>query len=480
MLKGKIESRQQYYQGESRNTGLTFTKTRWSFDKLDVSGISVDVETEPFTLKGSVHYKDDPVYGNGFFGGLDLSIKKFLEEPIGAAVGFGNKEGFRYFFADAKVPTKYIIPGTPFDLSSIIGGMYYHMVPSRTTENEFLSLNANFVNVTGSALTYTPNRAAPFGLKAGCAGDFMLNESIFNSDLFLDVSFNNSGGLNSINLSGNAYSMASVSKRTNAPVRGRLQVVYDAPNRTLDALCQVNISFYSIVSGSGYMKLHADPSQWYLCIGKPSAPNRINVLNLVDVPSYFMTGSSVEAPLNLPASITDQRNLPQLQSGGAFCAGGRIHAGLNKTFGWSFFTVGANFNFDLGFDMMERNYGENASCGNYDKVGLNGRVAQGNVFLELNGRLRISGHLKFPADCPGTYQMRVLGVRVNVDIPCLLDEDFSFDIFNSATTAIVSAKLPKPLYFAGSFDKEYHILGRVNGSLTYNYEYGTNCNPVSN
>jgi hypothetical protein len=480
MLRGKIESRQQYYSGETRAAGVTFTKTRWSFDKLSISGAGVDIETEPFTLKGGVEFKNDSIYGSGFFGGLQLSIRKFLDEPIGASVGFGSKQDFRYFFVDVKVPAKYIIPGTPFSLESIIGGMYYHMNPSRSTENDFLSLNASFPNIAGSALTYTPDRTVALGLKAGCTGAFMLNESVFNADLLLDISFNNNGGLNLINLSGNAYSLASIVKRVNAPVRGRLQMSYDVPNKTFDALCQVNISFYSIVNGSGYMKAHADPSGWYLCIGRPSAPNHINVMSLVDMPSYFMIGSQVEAPLGLPPSITNQRNPIQLQSGGAFCAGGRTHAALNKTFGWSFFTVGANFNYDLGFDMMMTNYGENASCGNYDKVGLNGRVAQGNVFLELDGRLRISGHLKFPAGCPNTYQTCVLGVCVDVNVPCLADQDFGFDIFNSTTTAVVSARIPKPLYFSGSLDQEYHILGRVNGSLTYNYEYGVNCNPVSN
>jgi hypothetical protein len=274
--------------------------------------------------------------------------------------------------------------------------------------------------------------------------------------------------------------MSSMPKRASAPVRGRLQMVYDVPNKTLDVLCQANINFYSIVSGSGYMKLHADPSQWYLCIGKPSAPNRISVLNLRDVLTYFMVGSSIEAPLGLPASITNQRNLSQLQSGRGFCAGGRIHSDLNKTFGWSFFTVGANFNYDLGFDMMMINYGENASCGDYDKVGLNGRIIQGSGFLELDGRLRISGHLKFPSDCPNTYRVCALGVCANVSLPCIVDTDFGFDIFNSTTTAVVSARLPKPLYFSGSFDQEYQILGRIRGSLTFNYEYGSNCNPVSN
>ncbi len=489
LLKGKIETREQYYGGENRQPGVTITKQRWSFDKAIINGASVNIETSPFTLKGNILFNDNhPTYGSGFFGTLDLSIKKILEEPVGINVGFGSKENYKFFFLDAKIPARYIIPGTPIGLSQIIGGFYYHMKPNKSTETEMITLNQSFSSVSGNALTYVPTPTISLGIKMGATGEFIFNEAVCNGDFLLDINFTNSGGLGLINLAGNLYSMAKIANKFNAPIKGRLVMTFDPQTKTFDGLAQINMSLLQVISGSGYLKAHFDPSIWYVCAGKPSAPNNIKFLNVAEAPSYFMTGNSIESALPPPGSLpnTSERNLALLQNGSGFCAGAKVHSSFNRTFGWSFFNVSADFNFDLGFDLMMRDYGERATCSTTnEKIGLNGRLAQGDVYLFSNLNVWINGTLKILPNCPNTWSTHAFCgdghcCCVSVTLPCIFNEDFSFPVFESSFFARVSAKIPKPLYFSGTVSCPYNIFDKIRGDIGINFSYGTNCDPVPN
>ena len=50
-LKGKIDEKQVNYSGE---IPVSYTKTKWKFDKVMVNGIAIDVHTSAFTLNGTV------------------------------------------------------------------------------------------------------------------------------------------------------------------------------------------------------------------------------------------------------------------------------------------------------------------------------------------------------------------------------------------------------------------------------------------
>ncbi|MCE3258424.1 MAG: hypothetical protein K0S12_65, partial [Bacteroidetes bacterium] len=294
-IKGKIETGEVSYQGTHP---VTYRITKWKYDKAVLNGFSIDLQTSPYTLAGSVLFKEnDPVYGDGFFGTLKVSIKKVIPDPVEMSVGFGSKESYRYFYADAKVPTAFNLGTLPVTITRLIGGLYYHMSPNKTTEPDLISLKNNFTAISGNALSYTPDINTSLGLKAGVSYEFSLNEIPYNGDLMLGINFNSSGGLGIVSLSGDVYSMVSVAQRDKAPVKGKMVMVYDAENRTFDALAQVNINSYQVVAGVGYFKIHFDPSVWYLCIGSPSTPNALNFLNLVNVPSYFMVGNSLEPPM---------------------------------------------------------------------------------------------------------------------------------------------------------------------------------------
>jgi hypothetical protein len=327
-------------------------------------------------------------------------------------------------------------------------------------------------------------------MKAGVGYKFTPNERPFNGDLMLEINFTSSGGLGTIKLSGDIYAISTISQRNNAPIKGKVEMIYDQPNHTFDALALVNINSYNAITGTGYFKIHLDPNVWYLCVGRPSNPNNINILNLVTAPSYFMVGNQIDPPMPLPeqirtnpnmASIYGVRNNSQLQSAQGFCAGARISSSINKTFGFSFFNVNGYFNFDLGFDMMMNNYGENARCKETDgPIGMHGWLVEGNMYLAMSGGVNIHGHCKFPANCPSTYEVCVAGVCASATLPCLIDVDFDFNVFNAAVAAVVTAKVPKPTYFAGALNCNYSIFGKFNGNFNYDFNYGTNCTPLVN
>lgn len=488
LLKGKIETSQRTFNGD---IPITFQKTNWKFDKVQIEGIDISLQTSPFQLNGHVLFKDDdPIYGDGFFGNISMLIPSVMSSPANVSVAFGSLPSYRYFYVDAKVPTSFLIPSTPITITSLIGGLYYHMKPNKSSEAEFINLKQNFPSASTNALSYIPTNTVSLGMKTGVGYKFSGNERAFNGDLMLEINFTSSGGLGTIKLSGDVYAITSISQRNSAPIKGKIEMLYDQPNHTFDALALVNINSYNAITGTGYFKIHFDPTVWYLCVGRPTNPNQINILNLVTAPSYFMVGNQIDPPMDLPEQIRNNpaitsiyglRNNSQLQNAQGFCAGARISSSINKSFGFSFFNVQGYFNFDLGFDLMMNNYGENAHCQNSDqKIGMHGWLAEGNMYLAMNGGVNINGHLKFPANCPNTYQVCAGDVCVSKEMDCIIDKDFSFPVFNAAVAAVVTAKVPKPVYFAGVLNCHYDIFGKIDGNFNYDFSYGNNCDPISN
>ncbi|MBA2613312.1 MAG: hypothetical protein H0U95_15190 [Bacteroidetes bacterium] len=493
LLKGKIDTYQKSYTGD---LPVTYNKTRWTFDKVTINGVSVNIQTSPFTLSGTILFRDnDPVYGDAFFGNLNLSIPKIMDNPASISVCFGSEPTYRYFYLDAKIPVAFPLGNLPITITRLIGGIYYHMKPDKTSETDFIALTQNYNGAAGNAMVYVPSPTVSVGLKSGISYKFSPNEIPYNGDLMLEANFTASGGLGVVSLSGDVYTMVTINQRPKAPIKGKIILVYDAQNHIFDALAAVNINYYQTITGTGNFKIHIDPQIWYLCVGKPSSPNNISFLGLVNVPSYFMVGNTLEPPMPPPAqimqnssvaSVLGNRNTSQLQNAGGFCAGARISAHIHRSFGPGLFSVNGDFDFDLGFDMMMTNYGENATCSDsQEKIGMNGWLAEGDMYLSMNGGVSIQGSYKFPSNCPSSSQCHTLCgpghcCCFNCSLPCIVDGDFDYTVFNAGVAAVVAAKGPKPIYFAGYVDCHYNILNHLSGNFNYDFAYGTNCTPVPN
>lgn len=472
-LKGKLDAQNIQYTDE---VPVSYTKTKWTFDKVVIKGIFLDLHTTAYALKGSVVFKDDdPVFGDGFFGSLSLSIDKVLPAPASVTACFGSKSDFRYFYVDAVVPVNIPLGSTPISLTKIMGGMYYHMKPQNASQTELIYLSQNQTTTTAYALKYIPDNTYTLGFKAGVGFKYTPSSKTANGDVMLEVAFTNSGGLSFVKLSGNIYFLSDTNEQTKAPVKGTVLIQLDAQNQIFDADATININAYNSITGNGFAKVHIEPNLWYACIGKPSLQNTINIAG-VSAKSYFMTGNSIEPALPPPPQINVSsplgvRDETQLQNGSGFCAGASYSASVGNEFGFDFFTVYYSLAFGAGFDMMMMDYGSNGYCSGdiNSKIGLNGKLASGSMYLYLTGNVGVKGSGRFPRDCK------------NCKNPFCLCESFNKSICTVGVAAIVTGKLPKPLYLAGHVFCEYEVLGGlVRGNFNLNYKHGTNCTPIQN
>ncbi len=118
--------------------------------------------------------------------------------------------------------------------------------------------------------------------------------------------------------------------------------------------------------------------------------------------------------------------------------------------------------------MMMMNYGKTAHCaGSGQKVGMNGWLASGSMYFYMQGSVGAQGHLKVPFGCDCSQPL------------ICYCKDFDFKVFDGGVAALVTGKMPKPLYLSGQFGCYYNILGKVSGSFNYDYTYGEDCNIVN-
>jgi hypothetical protein len=472
-IKGKIEAYQQNYSGDAP---VSITKTKWKFDRVDIKGIAIESKTSVFNLTGLVIFRDDdPVYGNGFFGSISLAIEDVIPEPIIVTVCFGSKDTYRYFYYDAAVPVTIPLGNIPITLTKLMGGAYYHMKPQNASQAQLIAASKNQPATATNALSYVPDPTMGVGFKAGVGFIYSPSETVINGDVMIEIAFTTSGGLSFVKLSGDLYSMCTRSERPTAPVWGNVVIQYDAENKVFDETAVVNISAYNTITGTAVQKFHIEPGIWYMSVGKPSSPANVNVMNMVNAQSYFMVGNQIEPALAPPPEVSNiisqsglnaNRNQSQLQTGKGFCTGMKIYSHIYKEFGLDFFQVYGGFNFGSGFDMMLMNYG-NATCsGTGQKVGMNGWLASGNMYIYLQGSVGVKGSLKWTPGC-------------DCDKVVCLCKDFNTTIFDGGAAAIISGKMPKPVFLQGQIGCYYNILDKVSGSFNFQYTYGSDCNIVN-
>ncbi len=476
-IKGKIDAYQQSYTGDAP---VNLYKTKWSFDRVAIKGISIDVKTSVLIIGGLIIFRDnDPVYGDGFFGRIQLAIEDVLPEPAVVNVCFGAKDTYKYFYIDAAIPVNIPLGNIPITLTKLMGGVYYHMKPKAASQTELIAASQNQPATTttvttassNNALSYVPDPSTSLGFKAGVGFIYSPSEMCINGDVMFEIAFTSSGGLKFVQLGGDVYCMSSRSQRATAPIKGTILMKYDNENKVFDANANIIINAYNAVTGTGTTKFHIEPGIWYLAVGKPSSPNNVNLLGLVNATSYFMVGNSIEPALAPPPEVSSiisqsglavNRNQSQLQSGAGFCTGAKIYSNVYKEFGMDFFKVYGGFNFGSGFDLMLMNYG-NATCqGSGQKVGMNGWLASGSMYIYLQGSVGVKGDIKWTPGC-------------DCDKKTCFCKSFDFTVFDAGVAAIVSGKMPKPVYLSGQFGCYYNILGKISGSFNYDYQYGSDC-----
>ncbi len=458
------------YKETIQTNGSVLQLDKLKFDKIQITDISIDVETDAFGLKGYVIFFDnDPTFGKGFMGGVKLDIKSAgILVEINAA--FGSKTTYKYFYVDGAVKLPNAIPMCyALGLWGFKGGLYYHMRPTIT-----VPLKDGMVNLMASPqaalavqhLPYVPDSSAAIGFKAGIMFGLMGKDDIFNGDIELEIQFNINGGLDLIRLKGDVALMCSINDKMSKPadqipIHGTTDVYYDFVNKVFHMTNTVTFNMNGL-SGGGQNVIHYESAKWYVFIGKPSARVNINVYDLVNVTSYFMVGSEVE-PMPPPPSYVnvaygDGRDMSSVSSGNGFVAGAALSVDTEKEFGFDFFQVYYWLHGGAGFDIMLGKFKSPWHCdGSSGPPGYRGWYAQGQVWAYVNGGVGVKGSLDVTA----------LGVTVS--------KSFDFTVASVNIAAILSGKAPNPIYVEGAVHADYSILEIVNGSFDFNFSAGTNC-----
>ncbi|MEO0732682.1 MAG: fibronectin type III domain-containing protein, partial [Bacteroidota bacterium] len=302
-------------------------KQEWSFNQVRLDKLGLDYVGAGFEFHGFLqNFAGDPNFGSGFSGGIQASFKPGIE--VGALAIFGQKNDFRYFFADAQATFDpgIAIGTTGMALYGFGGGVSYHMdrlgfesvtapvseaegsveegaaagakiVPRSSLADAFRSGDPadgspppveipGELGISLSGVRYVPNAEVGLGLKAMVAFGTTKRE-VFNGDLTFEVLFNDDGALRQIGLLGNANFLTppkSAKNPTPTPAIGALvDMTYDFQNEAFDAYLRLQAyinkgvisgAYPDFVAGEG--KIHADAEDWYIHLGTPSQPIKLS------------------------------------------------------------------------------------------------------------------------------------------------------------------------------------------------------------
>ena len=453
----------------SADDGGNRTRHKLRYKKTELQDLMIDVNDGPICLSGFLAiYKKDPVYGDGFAGGVNALIVKKIGVQVKAV--FGEVNGFKYWYADALAD----FSGSPVPIftgiamKGIGGGAYYHMRQARPEGAVFANTDSRTAD---NMISYTPDKGVVLGFKATLALGTSPGQA-FNALATFEIVFNEGGGIRQAMFYGSGVLMKPMNmanpSATDAPVRadvfigidfehdvfhGNFKVYVNAVNGMLTGINPGNLA--------GEMVIHADPTDWYIHVGRPSARIglKLKVFGMtVQNGSYFMVGTKIEDMppppdevlrlLQLP--MPENRNSGELMSAKGFAFGTyfNIHTGEKH-----FLIFYASFDMGVGFDVMLSQ--KNCICAETgEKPGLNGWYAEGQLYAFMEGSIGID--------------IKVFMVKIHQEI------------LSVGAAILLEAKLPNPFWMRGTVGGYYSLLGgRIKGSFRFQLELGKQCTMVA-
>jgi hypothetical protein len=461
LMDGKIQGATSFVVWTKRDNG------NWEFKDLELRRILVDANTGPISIYGQlVNFKKDQVYGNGYFGEVNMSITPGI--AVEATAQFGNVSGFRYWYADASLALSNgisVFPG--FAIYGFGGGAYYHMQRNTPTDVQ-MSKKTNSPptspGVTYSGISYKPNKDISLGLKAKVIIGTQPSPNAFNGCVAFGLEFTSSNGLSKVYFEGDGRFMTEVtSTGTNAKVRAQIKIDYSIDQNELSGYADAFIYVVDAIKGSGKNNLagrvefYFAKSKWHIYIGTPSSPVNVTLMGVLTATSYFMVGTELPDFPNLPANVaslsknvnfSNLRSESLAKSGGGFAFGASILASTGNV---NFLIFYGRFDLGAGFDFMLKNFGNDAKCEGFSgPLGIDGWYAQGQAWAYVNAKI---------------------GVRVKV-----FRSTRRFAILDAGFAAALGAQLPNPTYLAGAVETHFSVLGGlVRGKCNFEFDYGTQC-----
>jgi len=147
---------------------------RWKYDHVNISTIKVDAKiAEIFSLKGELEIlRDDPVYGNGLRGEMDMGFDKVLSGLKLKMRGMFGRTDFQYWFVDgmAQIPNGILIFPPAFNLTGFGGGVTYKMKPDLS--------RSSGGSLSSTSITYVPDANTSLGIKASAMFNLAKDEVV--------------------------------------------------------------------------------------------------------------------------------------------------------------------------------------------------------------------------------------------------------------------------------------------------------------
>lgn len=442
------------------NRNVITAKQEWEIDKFSVNRIVFDVSVNAFTMDGFVDFRqDDPIYGNGFAGALNISIPKVITE-MGMWCVFGKLPTYKYWAVDVTAPVNIALGGTGIKLNQLSGGLSYHMENTQTVDQLVATVEDNIESpALKMAEFYVPNSAMGIGFRAGVGYANIISEKTLNGEVSFAIAFNANGGLETITLMGNAYMMAKKEDRATANnvISGTVIIAYDNVEHILDTRLTAAARFEDALFANIWSQIYISPDLWFFHLGTPSVPCSVNILNFASATAYLMFGQNLP-PMPPPppqvagvlGGMVDGRNEGAIAMGDGIGTGMSLNIGFDESLSWNAFSVYANGYVGAGFDMTFYKYARSAYCSeNGDRFGANSWYLQGQLYA----------YGGINAGVAGTFA----------------GSPFDFTIISASMAMLLRGKMPKPVYVYGGLYLKASLFGLFNLDLKMDFDAGEDC-----
>lgn len=438
-------------------------RNKLKYKATELQDLYISINDAVISLEGYLAiYKDDPVYGNGYAGMIQAQIIEKIGVRVTAV--FGEVNGFKYWYADAlaSFQASPIPIFTGVSMYGIGGGAYYHMSQEKKEGIPFASAN---INEARKIISYVPDESVFLGFKATLAIGASSPKS-FNAMATFEIVFNSGGGIREAMFYGEGVLMSEMNldgAPSDAPIRASVFIGMDFQNSTFHGSFKVYVNAMNgMLTGinpgnlAGEMVIHADPSDWYIHVGRPSARIglKLSVFGLsIENGSYFMMGTKIEDMPPPPEEVMrilempvpDNRNDGDLMTAKGFAFGTYFNISTgDKNFGIFY----ASFDMGLGFDVMIAERGICQETG--QPIGINGWYAEGQLYAFLEGEIGID----------------ITVFRINIHE----------EILSIGAAILLETKLPNPFWMRGTVGGYYSLLGgRISGNCRFQLELGELC-----
>lgn len=472
---------------------------RWTYDKFNFYRINLEGSCTGIDhIQGTLaKYQDDATYGSGFHGAVEVRFSNF-EAEVRAMGIFGKKDGFKYGMVDALVIASEGIPlFPPLVMNGFGGGFWYNMnssgfdevVLSAAPAQEGIStdlIKSRDVGLSLSGVAYVPMKDH-WGLKISMAFATQKSTRALNGNASIVMQIDKKGAMSSLAIIGNLQCMVDINVDAssfnnqsggdpihdglcqNAPVRAYFNLIYSNNENIVefDAEFAAYLSVGDVIVGNADsagklcdVRFHIGNDGWYFWLGEPNKPGgmRVSIIPGVDVSftTYFNLGTKLPRPAQLDTTLAKFFDVPPsfslngaMSNGGGFMHGAKFEVGADTTKVW-IFTFYAHLT--VGYDLALMQY--DALClHNYEKPGLNGWYASGQLYAYLAAHLGYKFRFFFK-----TRSGTIAGIQAGV---------------------LLRAQLPNPVWAQGVVKARYNILGIIKGSTRFNVEFGTKCQFVN-